>query len=159
MTKLTLTDIKALRALAAHLYLIPSEIGYAVCPTRANGQPLKPQGAGRLGGRIGWSLVRRGLAYHASSQRSGFPAYSISAEGRAALAAHDRTARLLALLDRAGSWVSLIEVKHLRDLQADDLAALPEAVASGYIEQDALATAVRITDAGRAALAATEGGA
>ena len=74
---LTAPQRKALEFLASVSYAAPSENCSAMGGTRGN----KSQGLGRLGGAMGARLFKMGLAYH-SSARLGFPAYSISFEGR-----------------------------------------------------------------------------
>jgi len=64
-------------------YLTPSEIGYAMTDGRQ--WPLKPQGAGRVGGGMARRLMVKGWIEDASRLRSGFPAYRITPAGRKAL--------------------------------------------------------------------------
>lgn len=79
----------ALEFLDRAAFATPQQIGYAMTPDRD--YPLKPQGAGRIGGAMGCRLVRMGLAHDASLSNSGFSAYSISRQGRAALRAREVT--------------------------------------------------------------------
>jgi len=61
-------------------WLTPAEIGYAMTPKRE--WPLKPQGAGRIGGGMAKRLIARGYAMDVSSLlRGGFAAYRITAKG------------------------------------------------------------------------------
>lgn len=58
----------------------PAELGDAICRGQSK-RELKPQGAGRLGGSMGYRLVKAGLALH--SRGCG---YVISEKGAEALA-------------------------------------------------------------------------
>lgn len=82
MTTPTKPQWRALKCLGAQRFATPQEIGYAMTVGRS--PPLKPQGAGRLGGTMGSRLVRMELASHYSGH-GGFPAYAITAAGRAKL--------------------------------------------------------------------------
>lgn len=81
-TTLTEPQKKALQYLASVPWAAPSEIGQAMI---ADGARMKAQGMGRLGGTMATRLMKRGLVFPADSQRSGFPAYRISAAGREVL--------------------------------------------------------------------------
>lgn len=85
MVDLTPAQEKALRCLAKRPWVTPSEIGAAM--TEGRQYPMKPQGAGRIGGAMATRLVKAGLAQNASYKREGFPAYEISQAGRLALLA------------------------------------------------------------------------
>lgn len=83
MVKWTEAQIRAMRALAGDsTYLTPAELGWAMTPDRS--PPLTPQGAGRLGGTMGWRLERMGLVAFAG--RPGRPRYRLTSAGRAAVA-------------------------------------------------------------------------
>lgn len=77
--KLTDAQQRALLAIcdAGRQGLTAAEIGYALTPDRK--YPLVPQGAGRLGGRVGTKLRELGLASH-----GGWPmGYTATPAGRA----------------------------------------------------------------------------
>ena len=57
----------------------PAQIGAAMTPGRK--YPLKPQGAGRIGGAMAKRLIAMGLVRDASREHGGFPAYEVSPEG------------------------------------------------------------------------------
>ena len=80
MRELTAPQRRALAFLATVPSASPAMIGEAL--TRERRPPLSPQGAGRLGGTMGARLCRMGLAWNASYDNSGFPAYQISPSGR-----------------------------------------------------------------------------
>jgi predicted transcriptional regulator with HTH domain len=82
---MTLTEIdrKVLQWLTKvcgpHTYVTPAEIGLAMGGTVTG----KPQGLGRMGGRRAKRLIGMGLVEDCSVMRGGFPAYRITALGRA----------------------------------------------------------------------------
>ena len=76
--ELTDAQQRALLALfdAGRQGLTAAEIGYALTPDRRH--PLVPQGAGRLGGRVGTKLRELGLTSH-----GGWPMkYTVTGAGR-----------------------------------------------------------------------------
>lgn len=76
-------------ACAQRGYSTPAEIGQAMC----KGESLRgrsAQGLGRQGGVMASRLRRRGLVDDRSAEHHGFPAYGITAAGRAALDAYSR---------------------------------------------------------------------
>ena len=77
--RLTEAQVRVLRVLAGAPYLSPAEIGWSLSPK------LKAQGAGRLGGTMGWRLVAKGMAAHHHVGRWS-RGYHITPAGRAALA-------------------------------------------------------------------------
>lgn len=83
--KLTDEEYEVLVALSKAVFLIPSEIGYVM--TTGRQYPLKPQGAGRVGGGMARRLMVKGLVDDASFLRGGFPAYRITGKGLKALKA------------------------------------------------------------------------
>ncbi len=80
---LTVAEAKALRFLSSVDWAAPNQIGQAMGGTRSG----KSQGLGRMGGAMAHRLIKRHLVVDMSRQRGGFPAYSITHEGRAALGA------------------------------------------------------------------------
>ena len=83
---MTEPQIKALRYLATVQFATPADLGQAMGGTRRG----YAQGLGRMGGSMGSRLVKMKLALDASRERHGFPAYAISAAGRAALKELDK---------------------------------------------------------------------
>ena len=86
--KLTEPQRRALQALAKHTNMMPAEIGYAITADRSH--PLKPQGAGRLGGTMAARLEKLGLVkpYRdrwATDPRWTYRGYQITDAGRAKL--------------------------------------------------------------------------
>lgn len=86
MRKLTDPQRRALAFLASRDSAMPAEIGYAL--TADQRWPLKPQGAGRLGGSMGTRLQKMGLTRAVNRLIGGslWPAgYAITQAGRKAL--------------------------------------------------------------------------
>jgi len=61
--------------------------------------------------------------------------------------------RLMVYLDQVGGWTTLFELSDTRQLVRDDDLFVPSLVARGWADHDPDGAAVRITAAGRAALA------
>lgn len=78
---------RVLECLAKSDWQTPATIGWAMVEGRDTKAAHKgsAQGLGRIGGGMCRKMIDQGLVRDASRQRRGFPAYAITAAGRAAL--------------------------------------------------------------------------
>ena len=60
--------------------------------------------------------------------------------------------RLLEAACETDTWLSLVDLDHLRCLGADDIVTVPLLVEAGLLQHDPDQRAIRITDAGRRAV-------